>query len=64
EPYRDHPRWTRSRVYATVIELFKRRMLTVEGMLKPIVPFDDAIEAYRLIDEKPEETVKLAISYV
>ncbi|MEM2428164.1 MAG: hypothetical protein QXD52_02860, partial [Candidatus Bathyarchaeia archaeon] len=63
EPYRDHPRWTRSRVYTTVIELFKRRMLKVEGMLKPIVPFDNAIEAYRLIDEKPEETVKLAISY-
>lgn len=64
EPYRDHPRWTRSRVYTTVIELFKRRMLTVEGMLKPIVPFESAIEAYKLIDEKPEETIKLAISYV
>ncbi len=63
EPYRDYPRWTRSRVYTTVIELFKRRMLTIEGLLKPIVPFDKAIEAYRLIDEKPEETVKLAISY-
>ncbi len=64
EPYRDYPRWTRIRVYTTVIELFKRKMLTVEGMLKPIVPFDDAIEAYRLIDEKPEETVKLAIRYM
>jgi threonine dehydrogenase-like Zn-dependent dehydrogenase len=64
EPYRDYPRWTRSRVYKTVIELFKRKMLTVEGMLRPIVPFDEAIEAYKLIDEKPEETVKLAIRYM
>lgn len=64
EPYRDYPRWTRSRVYMTVIEFFRRKMLTVEGMLKPIVLFDEAIEAYKLIDEKPEETVKLAIKYL
>lgn len=63
EPYRDYPRWCRTRVYETVIELFKRKMLRVDGMLNPIVPLEEAVEAYRLIDEHPEQTVKLAIKY-
>lgn len=63
EPYRDYPRWDRKRVYDTVVELFKRKKLTIDGMLCPIVKFDDVIDAYRLIDEKPEETVKLAVTY-
>ncbi|KYH38155.1 MAG: alcohol dehydrogenase [Candidatus Bathyarchaeota archaeon B24] len=63
EPYRDHPRWYRARVYETVVELFRRRMLRVDGMLNPIVPLEEAVEAYRLIDEHPEQTVKLAIKY-
>lgn len=46
-----------------MVELFKRRMLIVEGMIKPVVPFEKVVEAYRLIDEEPEETVKLAIKY-
>jgi len=63
EPYRDYPRWNRRRVYETVIELFKRKKLTIEGMLCPIVKFNEVIEGYRLIDERPEETVKLAVVY-
>lgn len=63
EPYRDYPRWHRRRVYETVVELFRRKALTVEGMLCPVVKFDEVIEAYRLIDERPEECVKLAVVY-
>lgn len=63
EPYRDYPRWNRERVYDTVLELFKRKKLTIKGMLCPIVKFDNVIDAYRLIDERPEETVKLAVVY-
>ncbi|RLE63039.1 MAG: alcohol dehydrogenase, partial [Thermoprotei archaeon] len=57
------PGWDRKRVYDTVIELFKRRRLTVEGMLDPIVKFEEVIEGYRLIDERPEKTVKLGVVY-
>ena len=63
EPYREYPGWDRKRVYDTVIELFKRRRLTVEGMLDPIVKFEEVIEGYRLIDERPEKTVKLGVVY-
>jgi len=63
EPYRDYPRWNRKRVYETVIQLFQKKRLNVEGMLDPIVKFEDVIEAYRIIDEEPEKTVKLAVKY-
>jgi len=32
-------------------------------MLSPIAPFEEAAEAYRMIGEKPEETIKLGITY-
>jgi len=63
EPYRDHPRWDRERIYRTVIHLLRRKKLTVDGLLDPIVNFEDVIEAYKLIDEEPEKTIKLAVRY-
>nr|MDO8133716.1 zinc-binding alcohol dehydrogenase [Candidatus Njordarchaeum guaymaensis] len=63
EPYRDHPRWDGKRVYDVVIELFRRRRLTAEGLLTPIVRLEDAVEAYRMIDERPETTIKLGVRY-
>jgi len=63
EPYRDHPRWNRKRVEEVVLELFRSGKLTVEGILKPVVPIEQAVEAYRLIDEHPEESIKLGVTY-
>jgi len=62
-PYRDHPRWDPRRVERTVLQLFARGSLTVDGMLQPRVPITEAAEAYRLIDEHPEQCVKLAVEY-
>lgn len=63
EPYRDYPRWDKKRIYETVIELFRRRAITSDGILVPIVRFDDVVEAYRDIDENPEKTIKLGVIY-
>lgn len=63
EPYRDYPLWDRKRVYETVISLFKRKLLRIDGMLSPIVHFKDVVEAYKIIDERPEETIKLGVKY-
>ncbi|MCX8171327.1 MAG: zinc-binding alcohol dehydrogenase [Candidatus Bathyarchaeota archaeon] len=63
EPYRDYPLWDRKRIYEAVINLFKRKLLRVDGILSPIVRFEDVAEAYRLIDERPEETIKLGVKY-
>jgi threonine dehydrogenase-like Zn-dependent dehydrogenase len=62
-PYRDHPRWDPQRIERTVLALFAQGKLTTEGMLNPRVPLSQAAEAYRLIDEHPEECVKLAVDY-
>jgi len=63
EPYREYPRWDRNRIYETVIELFRRKKLTVDGLLQPIVKIDEAAEAFRKIDERPWEAIKLAVRY-
>ena len=62
-PYRDHPRWDPGRIERTVMELFRRGQLTVEGMLQPRVAIAQAAEAYQLIDEHPEQCVKLGVEY-
>jgi len=46
-----------------VLALFAQGKLTVEGMLHPRVPIGEAADAYRLIDERPAECVKLAVDY-
>ena len=63
EPYRDHPRWDRKRVYETVIKLLRQKRLDVDGILDPVVKFEDVIEAYRMIDDEPEKTIKLGVKY-
>ena len=63
EPYREYPLWDRKRVYDTVVELFRRKILTARGLLSPVVRLDEAVEAYKLIDEHPEKTIKLGIRY-
>jgi threonine dehydrogenase-like Zn-dependent dehydrogenase len=63
EPYRDYPLWDRRRIYETVIELFRRKRLKIDGLLSPIVNFEEAAEAYKTLDEKPEETIKLGVKY-
>jgi len=63
EPYRDYPRWDRRRVYRTVIGLFRKKLLTSKGLLSPIVNFNDVVEAYKMLDERLGETIKLGVTY-
>jgi len=62
EPYRDYPRWDKKRIYRTVIEFFQKGSLTIDGLLQ-IVNFHDAPQAYKEIDEHPEEWIKLGVRY-
>jgi threonine dehydrogenase-like Zn-dependent dehydrogenase len=62
-PYRDHPRWDDKRVEHTALELFEKKRLTVEGMLRPMMPLAQAAEAYRIILDEPEKAVKCAITF-
>jgi threonine dehydrogenase-like Zn-dependent dehydrogenase len=37
--------------------------IRADGILTPIVPFAESADAYRAIDEHPEESIKLVISF-
>ncbi|MEM9216916.1 MAG: zinc-binding alcohol dehydrogenase [Cyanobacteria bacterium P01_F01_bin.150] len=46
-----------------IIEDFKAGRLTVDGLIGPIYPFNEAIQAVETIANKPAEVVKVAIQY-
>ncbi|MCZ6680368.1 MAG: zinc-binding dehydrogenase [Candidatus Poribacteria bacterium] len=63
-PYlRNHPLWDTQRVHGEAFALLQEGRLSVEGLIHPIVPFADSAEAYREIDEAPEKSIKLGITY-
>lgn len=63
EPLRDHPRWSTERLDGEAFELFHDGRLSSENLLDPVVPIEDAAEGMRLIDERPEESIKLGVRY-
>lgn len=62
EPYRDHPRWDRERVYETVFECFEYDRLSADGILTT-VDLEEAPEAYERLAEDPTDCLKLAVTY-
>lgn len=57
------PRWDRGRRMATVLGLLPDHRLQLEYLISHRFPLCDAQEAYRLIDEHPEETVQVILTY-
>jgi 2-desacetyl-2-hydroxyethyl bacteriochlorophyllide A dehydrogenase len=62
-PHRDYPAWNRVRIHAVVTDLLAQGRLRTEGIISHRVPFVRAAEAYRLIDQKAEETIKVVLTY-
>ncbi|MBM7786806.1 zinc-binding dehydrogenase [Tenggerimyces flavus] len=62
-PHRDYPRWNRPRVSRTVNELLFGGQLRVDELLTERVPFADAPSAYAKLDDDPEATMKIALTY-
>ncbi len=62
-PLRDAPGWTLARLVETSLAWLVSGRLRTDGIVRPIVPFADAVEAYRAIDERPQESIKLGISF-
>ena len=63
EPHRDHPRWNNRRQADAAWDLLATGRLSCEAIVRPVVPFDQSPEAYREIDEHPERSVKLGVSF-
>jgi 2-desacetyl-2-hydroxyethyl bacteriochlorophyllide A dehydrogenase len=55
------PRWDRERRTATVMELLAK--LPLEQLVTHRVPFEEVATAYRLLDERPDQTVQMVLDY-
>ncbi|MBI3972063.1 MAG: zinc-binding alcohol dehydrogenase [Chloroflexi bacterium] len=62
EPHEDFT-WSAARVQRLAEDFLRTARLRVDGIIQPIVPFDEAAEAYRSIDEHPEGCVKLGVRF-
>jgi threonine dehydrogenase-like Zn-dependent dehydrogenase len=62
-PMRDAPSWTLNRVAQVTLSWLASGRLRADGIITPIVPFEDSVEAYRAIDEHPEESIKLGVRF-
>ncbi len=63
EPHRDHPRWNNRRQADAAWELLATGRVRCEPIVQPIVSFEEVVEAYRAIDEHPERSVKLGVTF-
>jgi threonine dehydrogenase-like Zn-dependent dehydrogenase len=62
-PMRDAPGWTLDRLARVTLDWLTSGRLNAKGIVTPVVPFEDSVEAYRAIDERPEESIKLGIRF-
>ena len=62
-PHRLAPRWDATRLYDAAFALLEQGRLRVDGLLAPVVPFDDSAAAYREIDRSPAASIKLGVTF-
>jgi threonine dehydrogenase-like Zn-dependent dehydrogenase len=62
-PMRDHPAWTLERLVRLALDWMASGRIRTEGILSPIVPFEESAEGYRNIDEHPEQSIKLGVRF-
>ncbi len=63
DPQREHPRWDWARFQNTCWTLLSDGRLHCEDIIYPIVGFENAVTAYREIDEFPERSIKLGVEF-
>ncbi|GHO83191.1 zinc-dependent alcohol dehydrogenase [Dictyobacter formicarum] len=62
-PLRDYPLWDNERISRTLIELFRQKRLISDGIVDPIVDFEDAAAAFLAIYRNPANAIKLGIRF-
>jgi 2-desacetyl-2-hydroxyethyl bacteriochlorophyllide A dehydrogenase len=55
--------WHRRRLRMTALDLLARGRLDVDSLVTHRVPFERASEAYELIDRRPDETLRVVLTY-
>lgn len=62
-PGRDAPVWDLQRLVDLALRWLAEGRIRTEGIITPVVPFAEAAEAYRAIDERPAESIKLGVRF-
>jgi threonine dehydrogenase-like Zn-dependent dehydrogenase len=62
-PGHGHGSWVGRRLNDTVWRLLARGDVKTEGLVTPVVPFEEAAEAYEKADKNPKDVVKFAVRY-
>ena len=60
---RGHPLWTLDRLNVTSGQLLAAGIIRTEGLITHRVPFERAAEAYALITDTPQDTIKVVLTY-
>jgi threonine dehydrogenase-like Zn-dependent dehydrogenase len=62
EPFRDFG-WGSARAQRLAETLVRSGRVRTDGVVQPVVPFEECAEAYRAIDEHPESCIKLGVRF-
>jgi threonine dehydrogenase-like Zn-dependent dehydrogenase len=62
-PLVDAPVWDLQRLVDLALAWLVSGRVRTAGIVIPIVPFEESVAAYRAIDERPEESIKLGIRF-
>jgi 2-desacetyl-2-hydroxyethyl bacteriochlorophyllide A dehydrogenase len=62
-PHRDHPAWNRERIHQAATELLAQGKLITDGLVTHRLPFEQAADAYQLIESQPEAAIKVVLTY-
>lgn len=63
EPNREYPRWDFGRICATCWEMLKQGKIKCENIVDPVVPLQEAADAYMAIEQNPSSSVKLGVRF-
>jgi threonine dehydrogenase-like Zn-dependent dehydrogenase len=56
-------RWTAVRLERTIVDLCTEGRLELEALVSHVLPAERAAEAFRLLDERPEEAVQVVLDF-
>lgn len=62
-PHRSYPAWDLDRLNHTARDLVCTGQLRVDGLITHRVPFTRTADAYTLINDRPEDTIKVVLTY-
>lgn len=62
-PMRDAPAWDLDRLAHLGVDWLASGRIRTEGIITPIVSFAESADAYRMIDEHPERSIKLGVRF-